>query len=247
MFNIIKYDFKNQLKNLIGTLIILLFLNFTVLYYKDVLTMPGAAAITFTIAFACFIGVMINGIQSYTKELYSDTGYLLFSTPSRGISIIAGKLLFSIIQCLLLFLITYLFLIPYFSHIKGIPSPSFITVLTMILSFLFGYAFLLISIYFSAAFSKMIAKVKKWGTLSSFIIFIGFWFIYGRITELISYAIPFSASLDFLTFNGTVNSSNITISIPTLSFNIAGFIFDIIVFAALIFGASYITEKKLDL
>lgn len=247
MFNIIKYDYKSQFKNLLGNLIVLVFLSLTILFYKNTLTILGAVGLTIAVSFANFIGILINGIKSYTEELYSDTGYLLFSTPSKGISIIGGKLIFSILQTLILMLITSLFMIPYYAEVKELPSLSFATIASVALLFLLGYAFFLLSTYFSASLSKMLAKEKKWGTLSGFLIFIGFWIVYGNISSLISYLIPYSANIDVLSLNSTISGSSVQISSPAVSLNIAGFIFDIIVFAALLYGTSYITEEKLDL
>lgn len=247
MLNIIKYDFKGQFKNLLGTIIVLAFLNLTILYYKNTLTIPGAVGLSFAVSFAAFIGIVINGIQTYTKELYSDTGYLLFSTPSNGISIIGGKLLFSVIQNIILMLITFLFMIPYISAIKELPSPSFTGIVTAVLSLLFGYLFFLISTYFSAALSKMLTKEKKWGTLSGFLIFIGFWIVYNNISNLISYVIPYSVNINVFSFFSNINSDYVHVSTPAVSLNIASFIFSIIVFGSLLYGTSYITEKRLDL
>lgn len=243
MHNIIKYEFKGQFKSIMGMLITLSFVNLVILYYSKVLTIQGSAALTFVTGFAAFIAVLIAGIQTFTRDLYEDTGYLLYQTPTKGIYIIGGKIIFSIIQVILLTLISILFLLPYLLRVDNLPYPTFNSIVYVGAACLFMYSFLLASIYFAAAVSKLIAKSKKWGKLSGFLIFIIFWTLFGNISDFLGNIFNYSINFNIVTFR----SAYMSFTAPSVSLNIAGMIFQIAVFVALFMGTSYIIEQKIDL
>ena len=243
MHNIIKYEFKGQIKNIIGMFVILSFVNLVILYYSKVLTIQGSVALTFVTGFAAFIAVLIAGIQTFTRDLYDDTGYLLYQTPTKGIYIVGGKIIFSVIQVIFLTLISFLFMLPYILKADNLPYPTFSSIVYMGIVCVFIYSFLLLSIYFSAAVSKLIAKSKKWGTLSGFLIFIIFWTLFGKIGDFLGNI--FNYSINFNIF--ILKNAYMSFTAPSISLNIAYMVFEIVVFVLLLMGVSYIIEQKIDL
>ncbi|MDF2884555.1 MAG: hypothetical protein K0R54_5122 [Clostridiaceae bacterium] len=247
MHNIIKYELRGQIKNIMGMLIVLSFVNLVILYYSKVLTIQGSAALTLVTGFAAFIAVLIAGIKTFTKDLYEDTGYLLYQTPTKGIYIVGGKIIFSVIQVIFLTLISILFMLPYILQVDDLPYPTFKSIVYIGAACIFMYSFLLASIYFSAAVSKLIARSKKWGKLSGFLIFIIFWTLFGNVSDFLSNIFNYNINFNMLTFKSSFAGAYASFSAPSVSLNIISMIFQVVVFVLLLIGTSYIIEQKIDL
>ncbi len=61
------------------------------------------------LSFACLV-VLIWNINMFSKDLYSDTSYLIFTLPVKGRSILGAKLITSIIQVILVNIVAGIFI-----------------------------------------------------------------------------------------------------------------------------------------
>lgn len=100
MFRLMKYEFRKMRTTLLIMLLILVAtqIGFTVgiMAEKDGITAVSLLLVTI-LAAVVYAYVMISGIVSYSRELKDRTGYLIFMAPVRPISIVASKLLSTVL------------------------------------------------------------------------------------------------------------------------------------------------------
>lgn len=248
MFNLIKYELKGYYKDFIIMIGAIAALN--ILLFTRINTWPQEAVIlcSFLISFAAAVVVFIWNIRLFSRDLYEDSGYLLFSLPQSGYSILGSKLITSIVQGLIVGVVAFIF--NYISlHATGKfniefgmimrnISPKFIT--ESIVSSLFEYVYLLTTIYFSIALSKVAIKKKKVGKLGGFIIFIIVSIIVAKITQIIVDIFPQTYNLDILKVQVVANAAS------TIPINIAAMILNVILFILMFIATAYIIENKID-
>lgn len=248
MFNLIKYELKGYYKDFIIMIGAIAALN--ILLFTRINTWPQEAVIlcSFLISFAAAVVVFIWNIRLFSRDLYEDSGYLLFSLPQSGYSILGSKLITSIVQGLIVgavaFIFNYISIQGHsgfninFGLIMRNISPKFIT--ESIVSSLFEYVYLLTTIYFSIALSKVAIKKKKVGKLGGFIIFIIVSIIVAKITQIIIDIFPQTYNLDILKVQAMANAAS---AIPI---NIAAMILNVILFILMFIVTAYIIENKID-
>ncbi len=248
MFNLIKYELKGYYKDFIIMIGAIAALN--ILLFTRINTWPQEAVIfcSFLISFAAAVVVFIWNIRLFSRDLYEDSGYLLFSLPQPGYSILGSKLITSIVQGLIVGAVAFIFnYISFhatgkfnieFGLIMRNISPKFIT--ESIVSSLFEYVYLLTTIYFSIALSKVAIKKKKVGKLGGFIIFIIVSIILAKITQIIVDIFPQTYNLDILKVQVAANAAS------TIPINIAAMILNVILFILMFIATAYILENKTD-
>ena len=105
MLKLMKYEFR---KNRVGLLVMLaiaagLFALAPlgrVLHKDDLLAI--SVSLLFFYAFAAYVYVLVRGISAYSGELRGRTGYLLMMVPRSAMSILFGKLLFTLLFALVM-------------------------------------------------------------------------------------------------------------------------------------------------
>lgn len=100
MLKLMKYEFRKMRTPLFIILLILVALQIAFMVSNH--TKDDAAAYTSLIlitllAFALYCYILVAGIVSYSRELNNRTGYMVFMTPVRPMSIVLSKLLFTLI------------------------------------------------------------------------------------------------------------------------------------------------------
>lgn len=248
MFNLVKYELKGYYKDFIIILGVIAALN--ALLYTRINTWPEGSIFAFSllISFAAAVVVFIWNIRLFSRDLYEDSGYLLFTIPQSGYSILGAKLTTSIIQGLIVGAVALIFnyisirenvnLNGNFSMIMRNISPKFIG--ESIISSLFEYIFFLTTIYFSIALSKVAIKKKRVGKLGAFIIFIVVSIIVTKITDIVINIFPQTFNLNIMAAKSAIYTSN---AIPI---NIAAVILNIMLFILMFMATSYILQNKID-
>lgn len=250
MFNLIKYELKGYYKDFIIMIGAIAALN--VLLFTRINIWPQEAVIfcSFLISFAAAVVVFIWNIRLFSRDLYEDSGYLLFTLPQSGYSILGAKLITSIVQGLIVGAVALLF---NYISIQGHSSfsinlglimrnisPKFIT--ESIVSSLFEYVYFLTTIYFSIALSKVAIKKKKVGKLGGFIIFIIISIIVAKITQIVVGIFPQTFDLNIL----TAQSQLAMYGSHAIPINIAAVILNVILFVLMFIATAYILENKID-
>lgn len=254
MLNLIKYELKGNIKDFIIAFGIILLLNLLLLTRVNTWESGAIFASSYMITFGAMIVVFIWNIKLFSKDMYSDSGYLLFTLPQRGYSILGSKVLTALIQTILtsIFALAFNFIVftqvtkewkEILSKVKDFINANFIVF--GIGSGILQIAYLLLIIYFSISLSKVAIKNKKFGKLSAFIIFIVFSLIAGKISSLLVKAFPQSFKIDMLSLK--MQSIAISPYQHQLSINVSYVIFNAIIFIGLFLITSYILENKVDL
>lgn len=103
MLKLMKYEFRKMRTTLLIMFIILIALEagFIIGNVIDHEFLPAVCIFLITLlAMVVYAYILISGIVSYSRELKDRTGYLIFMTPVCPISIVASKLLFTVLAAI---------------------------------------------------------------------------------------------------------------------------------------------------
>lgn len=267
MFKLIKYEIKTISKEFLIILGAIVILNLALMTRINVWQDSLIVVVSFLICFAASVAVLVYNITTFTRDLKQDTGYLLFSIPKSGYSILGAKLISSLIVMvvalivggIMAFLIGVVAMGNFDNMIKAFTELRNVTnvnipylVLVMIIDVIivvFEYVIFLLNVYFAVSLSKVIMNGRKFSGLVSFLVFIITTLVVGKIYQFISMAIPKTIN-PYVTVYGDsfVHSATANdVSILLMPVNIAGGILYIIFMIALFIGTGYLLEKKIDL
>lgn len=250
MFNLIKYELKGYYKDFIIILGAIAILNLLLFTRTNIWPKEGIYALSLLITFAAMVVVFIWNIRVFGRDMYEDSGYLIFTLPEKGYSILGGKLLTSIIQMVIVGIVALLFNYINFQNIPNWKSDFYNIVSNInvklivfgIFTAIVQYIYFLTTIYFSISLSKVAIKKKKMGKMGAFIIFVILSIVIGKISEILIKAFP--QTFDINIFSA---QTQLTLYGPhVIPINISVVIFDIILFIVMFIAASYIMENKLD-
>ncbi|MCD2347839.1 hypothetical protein [Clostridium guangxiense] len=266
MFKIIKYEIKTISKEFLIILAAIVLLNLVLMTRINVWKDTTLIMLTFLICFGAGVVAFIYNITMFTRDLKQDTGYLIFSIPKSGYSILGAKMISSIIviaasliiSAIMSFLLGIVAMGNFNDFIKGFTSlkisgidaiKAVLVLIADVIIIIIGYIGTLLIIYFSVSVSRAIMNGRKYSGLVSFLIFIIVNLVSGKIYDLLSRAIPKTIN-PYVTLysNSIVNSTNNPDpSILFIPINWAGGIFYLVFSVALFIATGYILEKKIDL
>jgi len=257
MWNLIKYELKGYYKELAILVCSIIFCNLLLFTRINIWPIQVITMGSFLVAFASTIIIFIWNISLYNRDLYGNTGYLLFTLPQKGYSILTSKILTSFIQMTVVNIIACSFTIFNLSRINDFDkifqmakeSLSAQAVILGTFSTLYQYIYLLIFIYFCITISRVAIRNKKIGKFGAFVSFVIISVILGKLNMWILSLFPQSIKVNVLTpqsFLQLNQYANVTAS-PAISFNIAYCIFDFITLAAFFLITSYLLEHKMDI
>ncbi len=96
MLKLMKYEFRKLRTTLVGLLLAMVVLELTFVLGnslgKDGMVITSVVLLSL-LAFGAYVYILISGVVSYSRELKDRTGYLVFMTPTRPISVVLSKLL----------------------------------------------------------------------------------------------------------------------------------------------------------
>jgi len=212
MGNLIKYELKGRSKLIIGGIIAFTIANL-MLASNYIFKNPNSIQsddkfliismlFMFLLSFIGIIVVIIDSVNLMRKDLFSDTGYLLFSIPQNGFSIVGAKLIVSLIEFVIygfftigfVFIHGLLFTSIHSSEIltqifnKGLPviAENIPYIITFTLEALLSTIIFILSIYLSLTIAKSLLHSNKNGTIISFIVFIVVQIIISKLGNLIN-------------------------------------------------------------
>lgn len=254
MFNLIKYELQGIYKQILGVMIVMLVLS--LLLYSRIGTWQDASIISLAvlITMSALIWSFIVSIKIYSKYMYDDSGYLMFTLPKTGYSILGSRILIAVLDLWVTLGMSFLILKGILNKvitnqvIREQLKTSLRTITTsdiffMIVMFTFTWIFTMMLIYFCITLSKIVLNRKKIGKFGSFITFIIFTIVLGNFTPWLQKTFP--QSIDFFANKGNMSlgAYNSTIG----SINIATMLFEIALVVGFFFSVSYFIDKKLEL
>lgn len=262
MLKLIKYELIGKSKSFGILILIIILLNLGLISRLN--NWEPALLLTLSIFIGVAIGVtlLVWCINLFGQDLYDDKGYLTYTLPQRGYSILTSKLLISAIFYIIAmciagaFSLYFLYNIPNF-HMSLDSAGVKIKWLNIGILFLTNFISLLMVIYFSIAVTRLAIAKKRLGKFAAFIIFA----IINTLEGLITYKIIqkvfhhtfYVKIFGFLNDKANViTNSNGDIDLNSLiingvPLNTADVIFQVILFIVFFIATSYIIEKKIDL
>lgn len=267
MLKLIKYEFKTISKEFLIILGAIILLNIALMTRINVWKDTNVILLSFLISFGASVAVFIYNIIIFTRDLKRDTGYLLFSIPKSGYTILGAKLSSSLIVmivamlvgCIMTFFVGVIAMgnfdsfIKAFTEIKNMTNVNiFQFILVIIVDAIIAvlmYAEMLLVIYFAVTISKVIMNGRKFSGLVAFLIYIVTNLITGKIYELLTKAIPQTINPYVTSYGDSYlhSATNNDPSILLFPVNWAGGIFYLIIMIGLFIGIGYMIEKKIDL
>lgn len=267
MLKLIKYEFKTISKEFLIILGAIILLNIALMTRINVWSNDAVIGLSFLICFGASVAVFIYNIMIFTRDLKRDTGYLLFSIPKSGYTILGAKLSSSLIVmivamilgCIMTFFVGVIAMgnfdsfIKAFTELKNMTNVSIFQLVLVVIAdaiiVLLAYVLCLLTIYLAVTISKVIMNGRKFSGLVAFLIYIVINLIVGKIYELLARAIPKTIN-PYVTVYDDSYSHLATANDPSvllIPVNWAGGIFYLIVIIALFIGIGYMLEKKIDL
>ncbi|MCB2295228.1 hypothetical protein LGK95_17225 [Clostridium algoriphilum] len=250
MFKLVKYELRANFMTIVGICITVIIANLLLMTKKGNWDIAVPALSTCLIIGAAIV-IFISSLQIMSKYLYENTGYLLFTLPQSGMSIMASRLITSLIQISFVVLVSglmsYLTLTDKisFSFLKNIK-------INQVIYYSMSYIFMIISflsiIYFCMVIGKVALKGKKLGKIGSFVIFIVLSMVISWLSFKLTTMLPQTLNLsNFSISSNDILSSDFSVSGGALNINIASTIFDILTFVGFFMYTSYLIDNKLDL
>ncbi|MGF7430437.1 ABC transporter permease [Thermoanaerobacterium thermosaccharolyticum] len=252
MIKLIKYEFLGRYKYYLGFLAALILLNIYLITKNNTWSHGLPFVVSFMAGFACFVAVLISGVMLYQRDMYGNTGYLLFTLPQRGFDIAFSKLIISIIEFTLF--ITVSGVMAFINLLYVNEAKVFIDavlqhkifILYIFISALLSFVALLILSYFSITISKIAIYSKKYSKALSIVIFLLIFYIIGKINGLLVNLFPYN--LNISPFSGIAQRSGaVALSFAVFPINVASFVFQTLVYIGLFTLTSYLIDKKIDL
>jgi len=252
MFKLIKYELKGYYKDFAILLGIVIFFNLLLFTRVNNWSIAALLGISIMVSFAAMVAVFIWNINLFSRDLYQDSGYLMYTLPQKGYSILGSKVLTALIQNIIVGFValTFNFIMvtltisnwsQRLSEVLSYTTPGFIAL--CIISVLIGGIYFLSTIYFSIALGKVALKKKKLGKFGSFIIFVVISMITGKVTDLAANIFPQILSVNMASAHVQATMSGI----PVVPINIAVLVVSALLFTGLFLGTSYLIENKIDL
>lgn len=259
MGKLIKYELRGTYKIFLGLLVIVSIIDTILLTRLDVWGEGSVTGLMITVNMALCILTLLIIINSFKKELYEDRGYLTFTLPVSGNTIVASKLISAIIW----FIVVSIFCFVSFRILIGNKNATQIVNLVRALdlkaviilgsvSVVINTITLVLVIYFAISLTRVAYKGKKVSGMVAFVVFIALYavifYISFKITDMFPQSFHVTLNLEnCLGRKGSINTGAINLTDANLTINIASTIYQIVVYIGLFLGTGYLIEKKINI
>ncbi len=234
MFHLIKYELRGKLLTILGICLTVIIGNLF-LMTKIESWQIGVPVLSGFLGGAALVVICISSLTLMSDYLYEEQGYLLFTLPQSGVSIMASRLIAAVIQISFVALVsaTMFGVLDQGRLLNAIFNQVGLHELVYsIFLHLWAIISTLTFIYFCMVVGRIALKGKKIGKIGSFIIFV-----------LLSAA---KAGLTVGILNSFPQVVQIQ-SITTMTMNVGSVVFDFVTFILLFTATSYLLEHKVDL
>jgi len=234
MLNLIKYEIRGKLLTILGICLTVIIGNLF-LMTKVSSGGIGIPLLSTVLGIGALIVISISTLTIMSDYLYDDQGYLLFTLPQSGVSILASRLITAVIQISIVGIVSLaMFCLldqgrTWNAMLQGATLPE---MLYSILMYLWTIVSTLTFIYFCMVIGRIALKGKKIGKIGSFIIFFILSIVRNGLAFLIANFFPQIVQFD---------------SVTTVTMNIGSTLFDVMIFGLLFMATSYLLEHKVDL
>lgn len=251
MFKLIKYELKSTFLTIIGICITVIIASLLLMTRKASWG-PAVTGLSVTLTIGAIIVISISSLKIMSKYLHGDSGYLMFTLPQSGVSIVTSRLITALIQISFVSFVAIAMCYLTVANEINFSLLKYVTV-TGIIYVIIGYVWFIFSsftfIYFCMVIGKVALRNKKLGKVGSFIIFILLSLAVSWLSFKLVSLFPQTIKLMDSPIPANYNSgdSGFTVTEGSFNMNIAKTLFDVITFAIFFISTSYLIDKKLDL
>jgi len=234
MFQLIKYELRGKLLTLMGICLVVIMGN-AFLIVKNGSGGTGVAILSTFLGVGALVVIFISSLTMISDYLYTEQGYLLFTLPQSGVSIMGSRLVAAVLQISLVAAVSIVMFcfVDQGRLLQALSRNSELTdLLYSILMYLWTIVSTLTFIYFCMVVGKIALKGKMLGKIGSFIIFILLCIVKAGLTAIISNVFPQIVELN---------------SITVIAINIGSTLADLLIFAVLFSGSAYLLEHRINL
>ncbi len=234
MLNLIRYELRGKFLTLLGISLTVIMGNLF-LILKNGTGGTGVAVLSVFLGIGALVVIFIASLTLMSDYLYDNQGYLLFTLPQSGVSIMASRLIAAVIQISIVTLVSMLMFClidqgrMFNAILRDVELPELMYSLLMCIGTIVSTLTL---IYFCMVVGKIALKGKMLGKIGSFIIFIVFSIVRTGLTVITANFFPQIVEVN---------------SVTTITMNIGSTLVDVIIFVVLFIGTSYLLEHKVDL
>lgn len=266
MLDIIKNEIKGRYKFLAGAFTVIILVNLYSLYlglWGSKSMAPGGVLLSSLLIMPAVIIAVVFAIQVFWRDINTDTAYLMFTVPRSSESIVGGKLLYSVVEYIILFgssvgfLILNIIVFVRNSAITEIQLNNFKVgsgaLIYTILAIIFAFVWLMVLIYFSIVLTKTILNTQRFKLPITFVVFLLINYLTSVIVDICEKIIPYSIKMKpIMVFNSHLSNfgidinSGFNINDTFMSINISGSIIRVLLLAGLFYLTTYLIDKKLD-
>lgn len=256
MGKLIKYNFKSYYKEIIILLSLIVLANIGLFLKVNKWERISIMVISIVIASFASLVTLIWNINMFSKDLYSDSSYLIFTLPITGKQILGAKLITATIQMILVNIVGSIFT---YIHLNSLPKgfemfTQFLNgrnILIGLIITIFQYISFLLTVYVSISLSRVAIRKRNLGKLGTFGIFIVINIIFVKAIDLVqqifSKTMNISIKSSIFPSASSIDLGGFTINIPNIHVNIASTIFSILVAIGLFMVTSYLLQEKVEI
>lgn len=267
MLQLLKYELKGRKNMLLGGSIAIILLNIIIVLdhiisgkiWNDPVFGEKGIPAELLIAAILIIWVIImvliivDSVNILKKDLYENTGYLLFTIPRSSYSILLSKMLTTVIE-FFIFGLLFFILAMSIALLEGadvestkmlfkVLSENMSVILQVVFATLTGAMLLLATIYFSLVLTKSLLKDKKYSGAISFGIFILINIAIFKLNDWIFGLLP--VGMKMVTIVGA-DSAMIELSLSKVE-GVGMILFNMCLFVILFFSTGYLLENRADI
>lgn len=259
MFKLIKYELIGKWRALAILSISIIILNLALLGLWSVWNHGVIIMLSVLISMVSSVVIFVWCITIFTNDIYDDKGYLTFTVPQRGYSILGAKLIMTIIFSLVVSVISGGFSYILISKAANIPQwldkiGVTINVMPSIIFLIYSFvssALKMLEIYFAITVTRLAVFKKKLGKFIAFLAVVVEFIILAFINLGLSKLFKQDIYIKVIkSVSGSVNSGNSTIDTLTRGIPLpiaTDIVFPIILFIVLFIATGYMIENKIDL
>lgn len=253
MFKLIKYELQGIYKEILGALILMLVLSL-LLYTRIGIWKDGSiGGLVAVIIMVAMVWAFISSIKIFSKYMYDDTGYLMFTLPKTGYSILGSRIIVALIELWATIGMSLLIVKVILNKVitdqiikeqmkNALSNVKTSDMFTIFISITFSWISIMMLIYFCIILSKIVINRKKIGKFGSFVTFIIFTVALGNFTPWLEKTFPKTINLLSITKSGGVLAN-----FNGASTNVANMIFEISLTIVFFLSTAYFIDKKLEL
>lgn len=267
MLKLLKYELKSRKNILLGGSLTIILLNILLIFDLKVnrsdafgfsLDNNGTLGsilgiVLFALWVASIVLIIMDSINILRKDLYEDTGQLLFTVPRSSYSILLSKMLMTIIELLLFGLLFGILLGSLFvaegmdlestNRLMQAIGDNVGFIMQVLFAIFTGIMVVLATIYFALVLTKSLLKDKKYSGITSFGVFLLLNFIISKVNNWLFEYMPYSSSSGM-----TLKLNNVVMELPLSTGESIGIIlFNICIFVILFISTGYLLENKADI